>query len=702
MKMMLTSKMRGSVVAFAFMMIAGAAPRCGAALVGQWTFENGSLADSTGNFEALVLQGDATISNGALDVNGAGTNASGWASTSGSGGVAIGAKTLVSWITLQSLSEAVVAGSAMTIDSTTFDQFDGIVFAERDANRWMSGSNGFSRTPASFSEDSALESSTGTMIQLAITYEDVAGTARITGYRNGVLMGTYDSGPFATWAAGNQEIIFGKRHLSDPTNGPGALDALIHEARLYDTALTQAQIQALQLTVPTDSDADDLLDQWEMTHAGNLTDLNGKGTGPGPGAGSGDFDGDGLLDKDEQTRVTNPVNPDTDGDTLTDGAEVAGAGARPPTSPTKSDTDNDGLSDLVESHDGTFNSATDTGTNPVVADSDGDGFSDGTEVNSLHTNPLNASEPGFSASLIGHWTFEPGSDLKDLKGNFPDLVLQGDATIIDGALDVNGAATNASGWAATSGSGGVAVGSKTLVSWITLQSLSDVAVAGSAMTLDSTSIDKFDGIVFAERDANRWMSGSSNFNRSPPEQFDQSEVAVETTTGNRIMLAVTYQDLGGGQVQITGYRDGVPMGTYSSGSFATWTAGEQEVIFGKRHLFSPTDGPGALDALIHEARLYGKAATAAEIMSLFNAGPIGGEELAFTSIVYNAAAGTADVTWVSKPGKTYRLEYSSDLATWIEETDSWPPGGATGVRTSYRFQNIPPGDRRRFFQATEE
>jgi MYXO-CTERM domain-containing protein len=29
------------------------------------------------------------------------------------------------------------------------------------------------------------------------------------------------------------------------TDGPGGLDALIHEARLYDTALTQAEIQGL-------------------------------------------------------------------------------------------------------------------------------------------------------------------------------------------------------------------------------------------------------------------------------------------------------------------------------------------------------------------------------------------------------------------------------------------------------------------------
>lgn len=220
-----------------------------AALVGHWTFDGGSLADATGNFGPVVLQGNASLIDGALDVNGSGTDASGWAATSGPSGVAIADKTLVSWITLQSLSPTVQHGSAMTLDSTSVDQFDGIVFAERDANRWMNGSSNFNRTPpGQFSEPTALETSTGNIIQLAITYQSLGGgNVQITGYRNGELMGTYSSPNFVTWAAGDQEVIFGKRHLSGPTAGPGALDALIHEARLYDTALSQSEIQALSM-----------------------------------------------------------------------------------------------------------------------------------------------------------------------------------------------------------------------------------------------------------------------------------------------------------------------------------------------------------------------------------------------------------------------------------------------------------------------
>ena len=160
----------------------------------------------------------------------------------------------------------------------------------------------------------------------------------------------------------------------------------------------------------------------------------------------------------------------------------------------------------------------------------------------------------------------------------------------------------------------MALGSKTLVSWITLQSLS--ASAGSAMTLDGVTGDQFDGIVFGEQSAGRWMNGSNGWNRSQGGQFNQAE-AVESSTGSLLQLAITYQDLGGGNVQITGYRNGNLMGSYTSGNFASWGANQQEVIFGRRFYYIDINhGDGALDALLHEARLYDSALSQSEIQSL--------------------------------------------------------------------------------------
>jgi hypothetical protein len=84
-------------------------------------------------------------------------------------------------------------------------------------------------------------------------------------------------------------------------------------------------------------------------------DLDGDGIGD---ACDDDIDGDGLSNTQESALGTNSQNPDTDGDGLTDGAEV-------------------------NTH----------GTNPLLADTDGDGLSDGAEVLTYGTNP-NVSNKG--------------------------------------------------------------------------------------------------------------------------------------------------------------------------------------------------------------------------------------------------------------------------------------------------------------------
>ena len=48
-----------------------------------------------------------------------------------------------------------------------------------------------------------------------------------------------------------------------------------------------------------------------------------------------------------------------------------------------------------------------------------------------------AAGPGAQEDkLVGHWTFEKGSELKDLMGNFADITLNG-AKVKDGKLDVD-------------------------------------------------------------------------------------------------------------------------------------------------------------------------------------------------------------------------------------------------------------------------
>jgi outer membrane protein OmpA-like peptidoglycan-associated protein len=90
----------------------------------------------------------------------------------------------------------------------------------------------------------------------------------------------------------------------------------------------------------------------------------------------GDDDHDGLSNAEERRYGTDPHNPDTDGDGLSDGLEVK----KYHTNPLKKDTDGDGLSDADE--------VLKYRTDPLKFDTDGDGLSDGDEVLKYHTDPL--------------------------------------------------------------------------------------------------------------------------------------------------------------------------------------------------------------------------------------------------------------------------------------------------------------------------
>ena len=114
---------------------------------------------------------------------------------------------------------------------------------------------------------------------------------------------------------------------------------------------------------------------------------------------TGDCDNDGLSNGFEDAINTDPLNPDSDEDGITDGDEVTELGSDPlddcdpnPYANPTGDCDQDGLTNGEEDTNG--NGAQDPDeTDPSNDDTDGDGITDGEEVNDLFSDPLNPCDP---------------------------------------------------------------------------------------------------------------------------------------------------------------------------------------------------------------------------------------------------------------------------------------------------------------------
>ena len=76
-------------------------------------------------------------------------------------------KTLVSWVCLANTTQQ--GGSALTIQSG--DRFDGIVFGERVAGKWMAGSEGLARTQGDLQANAVEKADNTALLQMAIVYK---------------------------------------------------------------------------------------------------------------------------------------------------------------------------------------------------------------------------------------------------------------------------------------------------------------------------------------------------------------------------------------------------------------------------------------------------------------------------------------------------------------------------------------------------
>lgn len=148
----------------------------------------------------------------------------------------IGDKTLVAWVYLSTLDQQ--GGSVLTLDDLQ-SRFDGIVYGEIAARRWMGGSDTWQRTPKDQSGFPEESSDMNTCVQIAVVYE--GNDVRL--FRNGQAYTQYKIDTPLSFGPESVAVL-GLRHLE--AGAPAYLEGAIEDARIYDRPLSGEQIAQLK------------------------------------------------------------------------------------------------------------------------------------------------------------------------------------------------------------------------------------------------------------------------------------------------------------------------------------------------------------------------------------------------------------------------------------------------------------------------
>ena len=203
-------------------------------LFARWTFDDGTARDVYGFMDG-TLYGTATITNGRLQLSGS----SGANRMETTLGAPLGVnKTLVAWFTLSSLTPNNTAGGPLGVEDLVASAFDSITYGEAFGGQWMNGSDNWARTFAGDNGGAIETLVEPNEIIMAIT-QDSGAANQIKLYRNGAFYAQYSKGTLRSYLAGCKAVI-GPRFGQD-----GYMNGYVNEARLYDRALSTAEIAAL-------------------------------------------------------------------------------------------------------------------------------------------------------------------------------------------------------------------------------------------------------------------------------------------------------------------------------------------------------------------------------------------------------------------------------------------------------------------------
>jgi hypothetical protein len=205
----------------------------------RWTFQ-GDARDEVGSLHG-TLHGGAAIVNGRLRLDGKGAYLA-----TGPLPRAVREKMLEAWVALPTLDQR--GGGVLSLETKDGKTFDAIAFGEREPRKWIAGSDFFNRTrdltaPAETAKP-------GELAHIAVVY---GADNRVAVYRNGTAyadpyLPAGASGTLRTYAADESHVLIGLRHTGA---GNGFLAGEVAEARLYDRALSAAEVAASFRAGPT-------------------------------------------------------------------------------------------------------------------------------------------------------------------------------------------------------------------------------------------------------------------------------------------------------------------------------------------------------------------------------------------------------------------------------------------------------------------
>ena len=260
---------------------------------------------------------------------------------------------------------------------------DNMVFGSNSGNVLHLGSRGASHWSGHWGDDinSGAAPSTEVGVWHHVAWTNTAGSNEQSIFVDGVLAVSGGGGNAGAYTANAVENL-----LVGTSRNQGSFNGDLDDVRVYDEVLSAAQIADLANTNPggvDDADSDGMTDQWEIANLGAGAETDDGSGNPDYGP-LGDPDADASSNFEEFTRRTDPLDNDTDDDTLWDGYETGSetwtSATDTGTNPKDADSDGDGFSDGVENPDLPYLDENQTGSDPNLDDSDSDGFSDDVEV----------------------------------------------------------------------------------------------------------------------------------------------------------------------------------------------------------------------------------------------------------------------------------------------------------------------------------